>query len=110
MYLSNMHILLDDSQFVRDVRRNPELGREEGTFEFDSLTIALDYQIGAIMAAVRRFAASTPPPRARLCKMNVLILRGLGVKSAKAEEIAMRAAQIMDALGPPKLSWWREIP
>jgi hypothetical protein len=39
--------------------------------------------------------------------MNVLILRGLGVKTSVAIELAYQAARIVDEIGPEKLPWWR---
>src|SRR5216683_8263366 len=47
-YLSNVHVLLDDSKFVTRVRRNLESGRAIGEFQFDSVKVAVDYQIGAV--------------------------------------------------------------
>jgi AcrR family transcriptional regulator len=105
-YLSNVHVLLDDSKFVTRVRRNLEAGRSAGEYQFESVKVALDYQIGAILAAIRRYATETPPPGA-LVEMNVLVLRGLGVEASVALEMASQAARIIDEVGPEKLSWWR---
>jgi AcrR family transcriptional regulator len=106
-YLSNIHVLLDDSRFVEGVRRNLKAGRDAGDFQFVSLTTALDYQIGAVMGAVRRCAAETPPSRAALTEMNALTLRGLGVESARASDLAAQAARIVGQVGPGNLPWWR---
>jgi hypothetical protein len=105
-YLSNVHVLLDDSKFVTRVRRNLEAGRSIGEFQFDSLKVAAVFQIGAVLAAVRRSTTESPPPGA-LVEMNVLILRGLGVKTSVAIDLANQAAQIVDEVGPEKLPWWR---
>ncbi len=105
-YLSNVHVLLDDSKFVTRVRRNLESGRAVGEFQFDSVKVAVDYQIGAVLAAIRRCASESLPPAA-LVEMNVLILRGLGVKASVALELARQAARIIDEIGPEKLPWWR---
>jgi len=105
-YLSNVHFLLDDSKFVTRVRRCLEAGRAMGEFQFDSVKVAVDYQIGAVLAAVRRCATESPPASA-LVEMNVLILRGLGVKTSVAIELANQATQIVDEVGPEKLPWWR---
>jgi len=106
-YLSNVHVLLDDSKFVTRVRRNLEAGRSSGEYRFESVKVALDFQIGAILGAVRRCATESPPPAA-LVEMNVLVLRGLGVKPSVALEMATQAARIVDEIGPEKLPWWRK--
>src|SRR6266851_944191 len=105
-YLSNVHVLLDDYKFVTRVRRNLEAGRSAGDYQFESVKVALDFQIGAVLAAIRRFATESPPPAA-LVEMNVLILRGLGVKAPVAVEMAGQAARIVDEVGPENLPWWR---
>src|SRR5260370_38137440 len=86
-YLSNVHVLLDDSKFVTRVRRNLEAGRASGEYQFESVKVALDFQIGAILAAVRRCATGSPPPAA-LVEMNVLALAELCVKAQVALELA----------------------
>jgi len=106
-YLSNVHVLLDDSKFVTRVRRNLEAGRSVGEYRFESVKVALDFQIGAILGAVRRCASESAPPAA-LVEMNVLVLKGLGVKAAVAVEMATAAARIVDEVGPEKLPWWRK--
>ena len=105
-YLSNVHVLLDDSKFVSRVRRNVEAGRAAGEFQFESVKAAVDFQIGAVLAAVRRCTTESPPS-AVLIEMNVLILRGLGVKTSMAQEMASEAARIVNEVGPEKLPWWR---
>ena len=105
-YLSNVHVLLDDSKFVSRVRRNVEAGRAAGEFQFESVKAAVDFQIGAVLAAVRRCTTESPP-LAVLIEMNVLILRGLGVKTSVAQEMASEAARIVNEVGPEKLPWWR---
>ncbi len=107
-YMSNIHILLDDSRFVKAVRRNLELGREQGRFQFESPTVALDFQIGAVMGAIRRCAGDKPPPLSEMVEINVLILRGLGLEVAAAREIARQAEQIVNEVGATKLPWWRK--
>ena len=105
-YLSNVQVLLDDSKFVTRVRRNLEAGRSAGEYQFESVKVALDFQIGAVLAAIRRCTSESPPPAA-MVEMNVLILRGLGVKTSVAQELAAQAARIVDEVGPEKLPWWR---
>jgi AcrR family transcriptional regulator len=105
-YLSNVHVLLDDSKFVTRVRRNLEAGRSAGEYQFESVKVALDFQIGAVLAAIRRCTTESPP-LAALVEMNALILRGLGVKTSVAQELAAQAARIVDEVGPEKLPWWR---
>lgn len=105
-YLSNVHVLLDDSQFVKAVRRNLELGRKEGVFNFESLTMVLDFQIGAVLGAVRRCTSNKPPTAAELVEMNVLILRGIGVSADAAAEYANQAARVVSEVAPGKVAWW----
>jgi len=105
-YLSNVHVLLDDSKFVTRVRRVLESGRATGQFQFESVKVAVDYQVGAVLAAIRRCATEPQPPEA-LVEMNVLILRGLGVKAPVALDLANQAARIVDEVGPEELPWWR---
>lgn len=107
-YLSNLQVLLDDSRFVVSVRKNLELGREIGAFRFDSIVIASDFQIGAILGGVRRCTLEHPPSLAALVEINSLTLRGLGIEPAAAAEIALRAASILSEVGPGQLPWWRE--
>jgi AcrR family transcriptional regulator len=109
-YLSNIHVLLDDSRFVQAVRRNLELGREQGRLQFDSINVALDFQIGAVMGAIRRSSIDQPPPLSEMVEVNVLILKGLGLEAGEARETARQAERIVNELGPAKLTWWREAP
>jgi len=106
-YLSNVHVLLDDSKFITRVRRNLEAGRSIGELHFESVKVAVDYQVGAVLAAVRRCSTESLPPSA-LVEMNVLILRGLGVKTSAAEELATQAARVVDQVGPENFAWWRK--
>jgi AcrR family transcriptional regulator len=106
-YMSNIHILLDDSRFVKAVRHNLELGREQGRFRFESPIVALDFQIGAVMGAIRRCAGDKPPALSEMVEINVLILQGLGVEAAAARDIARQAERIVNDVGPAKLPWWK---
>src|SRR5260370_27455033 len=47
-YLSNVHALLYDSKFVTRLRRNLDSGRPIAGLIFDSVNVAVDYQIGAV--------------------------------------------------------------
>jgi AcrR family transcriptional regulator len=107
-YLSNVHVLLDDSKFIARVRRNLEAGRSMGELHFESLKVAVDFQVGAVLAVVRRCATESLPSTA-LVEMNVLFLRGLGVKSSEAEQLATQAARIVDKVGPGSFPWWRKL-
>jgi AcrR family transcriptional regulator len=107
-YMSNIHVLLDDSRFVKAVRRNLELGREQGRFQFDSLNQALDFQIGAVMGAIRRCSGDKPPALSKMVEVNIMILRGLGLDLESARATARQAEQILNEVGPSKLSWWRK--
>lgn len=106
-YLSNIHVLLDDSTFVNAVRRNLEIGRTEGIFHFESITMAVDFQIGVVMGAIRRCTSEAPPPLDELVEANCLILRGLGIADDEARRAATAARDIVDELGPGNLPWWR---
>jgi AcrR family transcriptional regulator len=106
-YLSNIHFLRDDSKFITRVRRNLEAGRSDGEIHFESIKVAIDYQVGAVLAAIRRCANDALPPSA-LVEMNVLILRGLGLKNSAAEELATQAARVVDEVGPDNFPWWRK--
>jgi AcrR family transcriptional regulator len=107
-YLSNVHLPLDESRFVLAVQRNLGRGRDAGQFQFDTLKVAADYQIGAVMAAIRR-CSSEALARANLTEMNTLILRGLGLASPKARSMAVRATEIVNQVGPQRLPWWRDV-
>lgn len=107
-YMSNIHVLLDNSVFVTAVRHNLELGREQGKLQFQSSDLALDFQIGAIMGAIRRCLADKPPTLAEMVEVNVFILRGLGLSAEEASQTARMAAQIVNEFGPSRLPWWRE--
>ena len=48
-YLSNVHVLPDDSKFITRVRRNLEAGRTIGELHFESVKVAVDYQVGAVL-------------------------------------------------------------
>jgi AcrR family transcriptional regulator len=106
-YLSNVHVLLDDSAFVSGVRRNLEVGRTEGVFRFASLTMAVDFQIGAVMGAIRRCTFEPTPPLTELVEINRLILTGLGVNAELAATTATDADAIVRQVGPQHLPWWR---
>lgn len=106
-YLGNVHVLLDDSQFVTAVRRNLTLGQEAGKFKFNSVMMASDFQIGALMSAIRRCTLTPIPRFAELAGVNMLILRGLGVSSASARSITDRALSIIESVGPHHLAWWK---
>jgi AcrR family transcriptional regulator len=108
-YLSNIHVLLDDSAFVTGVRRNLEVGRADGVFRFTSLNMAVDFQIGAVMGAIRRCTFEPAPPLLELVETNRLILTGLGVDPVVAAATASEADAIVRQLGPGSLSWWRKI-
>jgi len=105
-YLSNIHFLRDDSKFITRVRRNLEAGRSDGKMKFESIKVAIDYQVGAVLAAIRRCANDALPASA-LVEMNVLILRGLGLKNSVAEALATQAARVVDEVGPDNFPWWR---
>jgi len=98
--------LRDDSKFITRVRRNLEAGRSDGEINFESIKVAVDYQVGAVLAAIRRCANDILPASA-LVEMNVLILRGLGLKNLAAEQLASQAARIVDEVGPDNFPWWR---
>ena len=106
-YLSKIHVLLDDSTFVKAVQRNLEIGKKEGVFHYDSLTLVTDYQIGAIMNAIRRCASPSPPPMPELIEINRLILCGLGVPDDQARAAAEEAKILVEEIGPTNLSWWQ---
>jgi AcrR family transcriptional regulator len=106
-YLSNIHFLLDDSKFITRVRRNLEAGRSQSHLTFESIKVAVDYQVGAVLAAIRRCANESLPASAPV-EMNVLILRGLGLKGSAAQQLATQAARIVDEVGPENFPWWRK--
>ena len=107
-FLSNIHFLLDDSLIIKAVKRNLELGRAEGRLHFDSLDMALDFQVGAVLGAIRRCALGQPPSRAAMIEMNMLVLRGLGLDPDAAREIAHAAEKKIVQIAPEKLPWWRD--
>lgn len=106
-YMSNIHVLLDHSLFATAVRHNLELGREQGRLQFSSSDLALDFQVGAIMGAIRRCLADKPPTLAEMVEVNVFILRGLGLSAEDASETARMAEQVVNELGPSRLPWWQ---
>lgn len=108
-YLSNVHVLLDGSAFVTGVRRNLEIGKQEGVFHYDSLQIAADFQIGAILGAVRRCTIDPTPPLSELIEANRLILTGLRVDPVAAAATALEAQRIVNEQGPQHLPWWRPL-
>jgi AcrR family transcriptional regulator len=106
-YLSNIHFLRDESKFIVRVRRNLVAGRSEGHINFESIKVAVDYQVGAVLAAIRRCANDVLSASA-LMEMNILILRGLGLRNLAAERLATQAARIVDEVGPGNFPWWRK--
>jgi hypothetical protein len=100
-------------QPAREFRRKAQ-GRAvhnlPGEFAFGSLAVAVEYQIGAVLGAIRRCAERTPMSPADLVEMNALILNGLGVPSEVAAGYAARAVKILEDDAPGRLAWWNARP
>ena len=58
-FVSRSDHLSNDSAYVAAVRRTTLAGRAVGDFSFKSAKAAVDFQIGAVMGAMRRLVASS---------------------------------------------------
>ena len=84
-------------------------GRAAGDLRFSSTRAAMDFQSGAVIEGVRRLAAGLPHPRAYLCEVAAMILKGLGARPDRAEAASIAASRDLWSLGPPRLPWWRDF-
>ncbi len=101
--------LSTDSAYAAAVRRTTLEARRWGDFSFNSTKAAVDFQIGAVMEGIRRLVAGQPHPRAYMCEVAAMTLKGLGADHERAELASARASQDLAIIGPEYLSWWSDF-
>jgi AcrR family transcriptional regulator len=84
------------------------LGRESGDFQYDSVSNALDFTMGAVIGAVRRLVRDKRPSIKGICEVQRMILLGLGVSPKRAQETVDYAVSYVRENGS-QISWWREL-
>lgn len=108
-FVSRSGHLSQDSTYAAAVRRTTLDGRASGDFKFKSTKAAVDFQIGAVMEGIRRIVAGQPHPRAYLCEVAAMTLRGLGADHDRSDAACARASRDLSILGPQLLPWWRDF-
>lgn len=102
------HLSLD-SNYAAAVRRTTLDARRRGDVRFNSTKAAVDFQIGAVMEGVRRLAAGQPHPRAYMCEVAAMALKGLGADHLRSDRAAAQASRHLAVIGPKHLPWWRDF-
>ena len=102
------HLSLD-SNYAAAVRRTTLDARRRGDFRFNSTKAAVDFQIGAVMEGVRRLVGGQPHPRAYMCEVAAMTLKGLGADHGRSDRAAAQASRHLAAIGPRHLPWWRDF-
>ena len=108
-FVSRSGHLSQDSAYAAAVRRTTLDGRTTGDFKFNSTKAAVDFQIGAVMEGMRRLVAGQPHPRAYLCEVAAMTLKGLGADHNLSEMASTNASRDLSLLGPGRLPWWRDF-
>ncbi len=108
-FVSRSDHLSQDSTYVAAVRRTTLDGRASGDFSFKSTRAAVDFQIGAVMEGIRRLVAGQLHPRAYLCEVAAMTLKGLGADHDRADLASTNASRDLSVLGPRRLPWWRDF-
>ncbi len=101
--------LSTDSAYSAAVRRTTLEARRRGDFTFNSTQAAVDCQIGAVMEGIRHLVAGQPHPRAYMCEVASMALKGLGADHERAELASARASHDLAVIGPEYLSWWSDF-
>ena len=101
--------LSNDSEYLAAVRRTTLEARRRGDFVFNSTKAAIDFQIGAVMEGIRRLVAGQAHPRAYICEVAAMALKGLGADHHRAELAATRVSLHLTDIGPTQLPWWRDF-
>ena len=108
-FVSRSSHLSQDSTYAAAVRRTTLDGRTTGDFKFKSTKAAVDFQIGAVMEGMRRLVVGQPHPRAYLCEVAAMTLKGLGADHDLSDMASTNASRELSTLGPGRLSWWRDF-
>ena len=108
-FVSRSDHLSNDSAYVAAVRRATLAGRAVGDFRFKSTKAAVDFQIGAVMGAMRRLVAGQSRPREYICEVAAITLKGLGADHSRSEAASAQASHELSLLGPRHLPWWRDF-
>lgn len=99
----------DDSELIAAVRRNTVAGRTAGAFRIERLDAAIDFQMGLALEAMRHLLRDPSDAAAYIEAMTAMGLRGLGVDTAAAADMARYALSDVSARAPVYLPWWRPI-
>ena len=101
--------LSKDSAYAAAVRRTTIEARKRGDFSFNSTKAAVDFQIGAVMEGIRRLVGGQAHPRAYMCEVAAMTLKGLGADHQRADTASAQASRDLALIGPEYLSWWTEF-
>lgn len=99
----------EDSVFMAAVRRNTLAGMNNGDYSIESITAAMDFQMGVAIQGMRHLVEAVEPPLPYITAMTRLGLRGLGVSKRRAESMAQLAMRDVTARAPDHLEWWRAL-
>ena len=83
-------------------------GRKLGIFHYETTGVAADFCIGSAIEGIRALSVGRPSPFSFITELVSLILRGIGLDRAEAEEVAREAAEILKMAGPKHLPWWKD--
>ncbi len=108
-FVSRSGHMSQDSTYVAAVRLTTLAGRASGDFKFKSTKAAVDFQIGAVMEGMRRLVAGQSHPRAYLCEVAAMTLKGLGADHDLSDNASTNASRELSSLGPKHLPWWRDF-
>lgn len=108
-FVSRSDHLGPHSTYAAAVRRTTLDGRACGDFKFNSTKAAVDFQIGAVMEALRRLVAGQPHAKAYLCEVAAMTLKGLGADHERSDIASANASRYLAILGPARLPWWRDF-
>ena len=108
-FVSRSDHLSHDSTYVAAVRRTTLDGRASGDFKFKSTKAAVDFQIGAVMEGIRRIVIGQTHPRAYLCEVAAMALKGLGADHDRSDAACAKASRDLFIIGPQHLPWWRDF-
>lgn len=99
----------DDSVLLAAVRRNTRAGMNRGVFQVDDPAVAVDFQMGVAMEAMRRLMHEPKDAAGYIVAMTSMGLRGLGVGAEQADAAAHSVFADVAARAAQFLPWWRPL-
>lgn len=105
-FVAHLNHLSRDKGLLRQIRSDLQDGIDAGMFKIVDIDVALDLVIGAKIEGIRRLLQGSGS-RQYIELMAGMILRSLGVPSARADRAARRAGVLLREQAPDALPWWR---